>query len=126
MTSLQHVRRILLILVSSLAFVLVVSTGSASAQTLIGTVGPGYSITFRTAAGAPVRFVATGRTYTLVIRDLSIGHNFRLSGPGVGRLTTVPYRGEKRSTVVFRNGVYNYNCDPHALSMYGSFRSRTV
>jgi hypothetical protein len=63
--------------------------GSAASQReaiLRGTVGPGFTITLKTAQGKVVRKLRAGR-YTIRIRDLSPIHDFHLLGPGVNKKT---------------------------------------
>lgn len=91
--------------------------------TLIATVGPGATISLRTSRGARVTRVKAGR-YRIVVRDRSRMHNFHLSGLGVNKRTTVPFRGSTTWTVTFRKGrTYRFVCDPHAKRMKGSFRA---
>ena len=92
---------------------------------LIATVGPGETITLTTAAGAKVRSVRAG-TYTIVVRDRSAEHNFRLSGPGANRTTAVGFTGTAtwRNVRFARGKTYLYVCDPHADDMRGSFSAR--
>ena len=62
--------------------------------------------------------------YRIVVRDRSRMHNFHLSGLGVNKRTTVPFRGTTTWTVSFRKGrTYRFVCDPHAKRMKGSFRA---
>jgi plastocyanin len=91
--------------------------------TLIATVGPGFTISLRTARGARVSRLRAGR-YRIVVRDRSRSHNFHLSGPGVNRRTAVGFRGTARWTVRFQKGKrYRFVCDPHAHRLRGSFRA---
>ena len=91
--------------------------------TLTATVGPGATISLRTSRGARVARLKAGR-YRIVVRDRSAMHNFHLSGPGVNKRTTVPFRGTATWTVSFRKGrTYRFVCDPHAARMKGSFRA---
>jgi hypothetical protein len=52
---------------------------SAATPKLVATVGPGYTITLRTSAGAPARSVKAG-VYAFTVRDRSDEHNFHLRG----------------------------------------------
>jgi plastocyanin len=88
---------------------------------LVATVGPGATITLRTASGQRVRRLRRG-TYSIVVRDRSRSHNFRLTGPGVRRATRVGFVGTVTWRVTLRAGTYRYLCDPHARAMRGSFR----
>lgn len=92
-----------------------------SITTLQATVGPGFTITL-TKGGKAVKKLKAGR-YRIVVRDLSEIHNFRLTGPGVNRATSVPREGTFTWTVTLARGSYTYICDPHPSSMRGSFRA---
>ena len=87
---------------------------------LVGTVGPGFSITLEDAQGNRVRNLEPG-TYDIEVKDLSEEHNFHLTGPGVDQLTPVGAATTESWTVTLTNGTYRYNCDPHASTMRGSF-----
>jgi plastocyanin len=93
--------------------------GLASAATrnttLVGTDGPGFTITMS-------KKTVTAGTYTIVIHDKSNIHNFRLIGPGVNKLTSVPFVGTKTWTVKLKRGTYKFVCDPHATTMKGVLR----
>jgi plastocyanin len=97
--------------------------GSAASQRraiVRGTVGPGFTITLKTAQGHVVRKLRAGR-YTIRIRDLSPIHDFHLLGPGVNKKTSVQNMGSATWTVRLRHGRYRYRCDPHRTIMHGSF-----
>jgi len=81
-------------------------------NTLTGTDGPGFTITMNK------KTVKAG-TYTIVVHDKSNIHNFRLTGPGVNKLTSVPYVGTKTWTVKLKKGTYQFVCDPHRAIMHG-------
>jgi plastocyanin len=91
------------------------ASAGASGATLTGTDGPGFTITMSKAT------VKAG-TYTVVIHDKSNIHNFRLVGPGVNKVTSVPWVGTKTWTVKLKKGVYRFVCDPHATIMKGVLR----
>jgi alpha-D-ribose 1-methylphosphonate 5-triphosphate synthase subunit PhnH len=76
-----------------------------------------------TAGGKPVKTLRPG-TYRIVVSDTSSGHNFRLSGPGVNRTTSIAAAQTATWIVRLRKGVYRYVCDPHASFMKGSFTVR--
>jgi len=88
---------------------------------LNATVGPGFTITLRTQAGARVRNLRAGR-YVIVVRDRSRAHNFHLTGPGLNRRTTVGFVGTVTWRLTLRAGRYSFVCDPHARGMRGAFR----
>jgi plastocyanin len=88
---------------------------------VIGTVGPGFTITLKRFNKA-VRLLKPGR-YTIVVSDKSNIHNFHLKGPGVNKeITAVGFVGTKSVIVTLRKGTYTFVCDPHFTSMKGSFR----
>jgi plastocyanin len=91
---------------------------------LVGTVGPGFTITLRQ-NGQPVTHLDTG-TYTITITDQSGDHNFHLSGPGVDMATEVEFAGTVTWNVTFTDGLYRFQCDPHAGQMNGRFAVGTA
>ena len=70
---------------------------------------------------APIGRLAAG-TYTIRVDDRSPDHNFRLTGPGVNAATALPEVGERELTVRLTGGTYSFFCDPHTLTMLGSFQ----
>ena len=62
------------------ALALTSSAGAAAPTKLVGTVGPGFTITLKKAA-RPVRLLTPGR-YSITVADKSNIHNFHLKGPG--------------------------------------------
>ena len=112
----------LIALVAALAVLAVPSAlaaRSAAATTLVGTDGPGFTITLKK-AGKKVVSLPAGK-YTIKIQDKSNIHNFHLTGPGVNKKTTVGGVGNSTWTVTLKKGTYKYVCDPHASIMKGSF-----
>ena len=109
-------------LVAAAAVLLPGSGGAArTATTLNATVGPGFTISVKNAAGVGVTRVSPG-SYSIQVRDLSEDHNFHLRGPGVNEMTTVPATGTTTWNVTLVNGSYAFNCDAHPGTMKGSFR----
>jgi plastocyanin len=88
---------------------------AARNNTLVGTVGPGFTITMS-------KTTVKAGTYAIVIHDKSNIHNFHLTGPGVNKLTSTPWVGTKTWTVKLNKGTYRFVCDPHATSMKGVLR----
>ena len=120
----SHVRLALVVVAAALALVAIPTAGSAPAATrLVATVGPGFTITLKTASGTRVRVLKPG-TYTITVRDRSNIHNFHLKGPGVNKDSGVSVVATRTWTVRFRAGKYVYVCDPHAESMRGTFTVR--
>src|SRR5262245_38997386 len=93
-------------------FSAVATDAKAATPKLVGPVGPGYAITVRTPAGAPVRSLKAG-LYTITVRDRSGEHNFHLTGPGVNKSTSVGWVGTKAwSLRILRGKTYRFVCDP--------------
>jgi hypothetical protein len=87
---------------------------------LIGTVGPGFTISLKQNT-RPVRTLKAG-TYTVAVSDKASIHNFHLKGPGLSRVITgVGFIGPKTVTLALRKGTYTYVCDVHS-TMIGHFR----
>jgi len=107
---------------ASAALVLVPGAATAPAQAvpLVGTVGPGFTITLADAGGRLVTQLDPG-AYEITVRDLSDEHNFRLFGPGVEEFTQVETTGTVTWTVTFREGRYTVQCDPHSTQMFQRF-----
>lgn len=99
------------------------ATGTAaSAKTVNGTVGPGFTIGL-TMQGKKVTKLKAGTAYRFVISDQADIHDFHLTGPGLNRvLTTVEFTGTKSFVLRLKKGNYTFVCDPHAGIMHGSFR----
>jgi plastocyanin len=96
-----------------------VPTAGAVTGTLVGTDGPGFTITLKQ-GGKTVKTLKAG-TYKITIQDKSNIHNFHLTGPGVNKLTSVAAVKTYTWTVTLKKGTYKYVCDPHKTIMKGSF-----
>jgi plastocyanin len=111
-------------LIGALAVAVLAATGSgsaATAKTVKGTVGPGFTIGL-TMQGKKVTKLKAGRAYRFVITDRSSIHDFHLSGPGFNRvLTSVEYTGTKSFVLKLKKGSYSFVCDPHSGIMHGRF-----
>jgi hypothetical protein len=66
-------------------------------------VGPGKTISLKTASGAAVKKLAAGR-YRLAVKDMTKADNFHLIGAGANKKTGVKFRGTVTWTVVLRAG----------------------
>lgn len=96
-------------------------TARATAPALLGTVGPGFTISLKS-AGKTVKTLKAGR-YTISVHDQASIHDFHLSGPGFDKVITgVDFVGTKKITVTLRKGTYSYVCDPHNTIMHGTFK----
>lgn len=96
-------------------------TARATAPALLGTVGPGFTISLKS-AGKTVKTLKAGR-YTISVHDQASIHDFHLTGPGFDKVITgVGFVGTKKMTVTLRKGTYRYVCDPHNTIMHGTFK----
>ena len=86
---------------------------------LTGTVGPGFTIALRNAAGVRVSSLRAGR-YAITVRDRSKFHNFHALGAGINRRTGVAAVTTTTWTVRLTPGTLRWLCDPHRLRMRGS------
>jgi plastocyanin len=109
-----------LALAAALCAVFLPGSAAAESPTLKGTVGPGFTITLQNADGSLVTHLDPG-TYTIVVDDRATVHDFHLFGPGVNVATDVEQTGTVTWSVTFADGKYQFQCDPHADAMHGSF-----
>ena len=101
---------------------LLAGTASAAPKTVVGTVGPGFTISL-TLEGKKVTTLKAGVPYRFVIKDRSSAHDFHITGPGVNKVMTgVGFTGTKSAVLKLKKGTYRFVCDPHAASMKGSFK----
>lgn len=121
----SRISRLVLLLGAVGTIAVLAGTGggsAASAKTVNGTVGPGFTIVL-TMQGKKVAKLKAGTPYRFVISDRSNIHDFHLSGPGFDRtLTDVEFTGTKSFVLKLKKGSYRFYCDPHAGSMRGGFR----
>jgi plastocyanin len=108
-------RRLVVVLLA-IAAVVALPAGAATPK-LLGTVGPGFTITL-------TKKPSKAGKYTLVVSDKSSIHNFHLTGPGVNVKTSVAAAGSKTFRITLKKGKYTFLCDPHASTMRGTFRIR--
>jgi plastocyanin len=124
MNTFTHTSRssaMLVVVIAVAALVWSAGGAAAAAQTVNGTVGPGFTITV-TMHGKKVTKLKAG-TYRFVISDRSDIHDFHLSGPGLDRvLTAVDFTGTTSFSLKLKKGTYRFQCDPHASIMHGAFR----
>ena len=97
-------------------------SAQAAPPKLVGTVGPGFTITLKK-SGKKVTKLKAGK-YSIAVSDLSSSHNFHLTGAGVNKSTKVGGTAKATWTVTFKKGkTYRFVCDPHATTMKGSFKT---
>jgi plastocyanin len=107
---------IVVILAAALLLAATASSKTQAVPTLVGTTGPGFTITL-TSKGKAVKSLHAG-TYKFVIHDKAAIHNFVMgkeSGPGKGDhvLTSVPFVGTKTVTLKVTAGKWKFYCAPH-------------
>jgi plastocyanin len=99
--------------------VLAIPAALAATPTLVGTDGPGFTITL-TKGGKKVAKLKAG-TYLFKIADKSSIHNFHLKGPGIDKKTSVGAKTNVTWKLKLKRGKYTFVCDPHKSFMKGSF-----
>ena len=118
-------RRLLVIGIAAAVAVTVLATTAfarhESSLTLVGTVGPGYTINLKVHGLNLVRLKA-GK-YKFVIHDQASIHGWSLDGPnGFAKdLTPVSFTGTKTVTLNLKAGRYKFYCPPHESQMFGHF-----
>jgi plastocyanin len=111
----------LAVLVSALSLAATAGAGRATLPKLVGTVGPGFTITLKR-FNKPLKTLKAG-TYSITVSDKSPIHNFHLKGPGVNKIiTAIGFKGFKTVVVKLSKGTYTFVCDPHFTTMKGSFK----
>ena len=109
--------------VSVVALSLVLAgNATAAPKTIVGTVGPGFTITLKL-NGSKVTKLKAGVKYRFAISDRSSIHDFHLEGPGLDKvITAVDFTGTKSIVLKLKKGTYMFECDPHESFMHGSFK----
>jgi hypothetical protein len=87
---------------------------------LVGAVGPGATISLRS-AGKKVVSVKAGPV-VVTVRDLSVKDNFHLTGPGVNRTTSKLGKATLVWKLTLKRGLYTYRSDA-SPKVRGSFRA---
>jgi plastocyanin len=111
---------------AAVAVAIVASAEARSSSTrLIGTVGPGYTITLKKGT-AKVKTLKAGK-YTFVITDKASIHDFTIErekgGPKIEKtLTGTSFQGKKTVTVTLKKGSWKFYCSIHEPQMYGFFK----
>ena len=116
-------RAVMLVVALAAAALLGAADGAATqaqSTTLTASVGPGFSISLRTAGGAAVTRLNPG-TYTINVNDQSDFHSFALTGPGVNEDSGIAFTGMVSWTVTLTNGTYTFRCTAHPSDMRGTF-----
>ena len=111
---------------AAVAVAIVASAEARSSSTrLIGTVGPGYTISLKKGT-AKVKTLKAGK-YTFVITDKASIHNFTIQrekgGPKIEKtLTGTSFQGKKTVTVTLKTGSWKYFCTVHESQIFGFFK----
>ena len=115
-------KRISLALAAVAIGLVVAAPTPAGVPELVGTVGPGFTITL-TKSGTKITKLKAGK-YAITVNDRASIHDFHLTGPGVNKVTSVAGTGQTTWTVTLQKGkTYRFMCDPHASIMKGSFKT---
>jgi plastocyanin len=118
-------RTLPLAIVAALAALLFAATASSKTQTtptLVGTTGPGFTITL-TRKGKAVTKLKAG-TYKFVVHDKAAVHNFVVEKEkGSNKIekdvTSVSFVGTKTVTLKLTPGGWKYYCAPHEAAGMG-------
>ncbi len=95
---------------------------TAAQTTVMGKVGPGYSISL-TIGGKKVTKLKAGVKYRFVVADRSEDHDFRLVGPGTSKmLSGEEFMGTKTTVLSLKKGAFKFYCAPHSDEMRGGFK----
>ena len=110
------------VVVTVAALALVFAGNAAAApKTVVGTVGPGFTIMLKK-SGKLAKTLKAG-SYTFVINDKSNFHGYSLDGPhGFAKdFTKIPFVGKKTVVVKLKAGKYKYYCPNHESTMFAHF-----
>ena len=114
--------RTLGVVVGAIALGFLPSAGLADGTTVVGSVGPGFSISLRDSSGAPVRNLDPG-AYSVQVHDQATVHSFHLVGPGVDQATEIETISDPVWAVTLAAGTYTFYCDAHPEQLRGPSRS---
>jgi plastocyanin len=112
-----------LIVTALAAAVFLVPASAMSSPKLVGTVGPGYTITLKHGSKKVTKLKA-GK-YTFVVHDKSSIHNFTVEQEHGGKfekhVTATPFVGTKTVTITLKKGKWKFYCSNHESQMFGFF-----
>jgi plastocyanin len=91
---------------------------AAGSTKMLGTVGPGFTISLKSATGSKVGTLKAGK-YTFVVSDKSAIHNFTVKGPGIANrtLTGTSFVGTKTAVLSLKPGTYTLYCTIHPTTV---------
>jgi len=105
------------------AALFLVPASAMSSPKLVGTVGPGFTITLKKGT-KKVTTLKAGK-YSFAITDAASIHNFTLEQQKGGKfdktLTGTSFQGKKTVTVTLKKGKWKYYCSIHESIMFGFF-----
>ena len=111
---------------AAVAVAIVASAEARSSSTrLVGTVGPGYTISLKKGT-AKAKTLKAGK-YPFVITDKASIHDFTIErekgGPKIEKtLTGTSFQGKKTVTVTLKKGSWKFYCSIHEPQMFGFFK----
>jgi hypothetical protein len=90
------------------------SASAAAPPKVLGTVGPGFTISLKSTAGKKLASLKSGK-YTFVVADKSSIHNFTVKGPGISNrtVTGTGFEGTKTAVLTLKPGKYTLYCTIH-------------
>jgi hypothetical protein len=112
---------------SALALAFAAATSRADvSSTLHASVGPDFQISLTFDDNTPVRNLPAG-SYTVLVNDQGLVHNFHLAGPGVDMASSIENTEQLTWTVNLNDASrYTFQCDRHPSTLNGSFTAGTV
>ena len=118
-------RLLLLGALSAVALIPVVQSSAAPEKTITlkGTVGPGFTIVLKNAAGQKVKTLKAGM-YKFTVTDKSPIHNFVVenkNGKFEKEITEVSKTGTVSKTITLTKGKWKVYCEPHEAQMHQDF-----
>jgi plastocyanin len=117
-------RATIALLAAGLAATAFLVSAQASTPKLIGTVGPGFTITLKHGT-SKVKTLKAGK-YMFVVTDKANVHNFTLEQEKGGKfektLAGTGFVGTKTVGVTLKKGTWKYYCSVHEPQMFGFFK----
>ena len=112
-----------LVVTALAAAVFLMPASAMSSQKLVGTVGPGFTITLKKGSKNVTKLKA-GK-YTFVVHDKSSIHNFTVEREKGGKIekhvTDTSFVGTKTVTITLKKGKWKFYCSNHESQMFGFF-----
>ena len=95
-----------------------IAAAAASPTKVLGTVGPGFTISLKSTSGKKLTTLKAGK-YTFAVTDKSSIHNFTVKGPGIATrmLTGTTFTGKKTALLTLKPGKYTLYCTIHPTTV---------